>query len=463
MTDSSNDFVVTNDSEPATALSDLLIPLFDHLDRKRYAYCVCGNYEGLPYRTTNDVDIWAENVDAVIDSLKTSARNAGLELYLENKNAAGSNLFFWKLTSDGPITLHLDVLRECRWLSFLPLVTAEQLKQKREKFGEITVASETIDAAMHFVHPLTHFGRVVDKYKQDFIGQIDDPAFWKLLVDSLGGQFVEKIEPHFVSQNWTAIEEEFGKQRASIFFHAASRMKTEHYVSFSRFFRSNFARILQPNGLFIAFIGPDGCGKTTVQKNLEIFFAKSFTKGKVSKFYWRPFLLPRIRSLLPGTPARDSIDRDPAERLDLRSTSPIKRISHCLKLVYYCLDFCLGRLKYQANWSKGGVVCFDRYWDDLWVFPERFGLTAPRWLVKSLGLLVPSPDIVFYLHADAEVLTARKLELPIDEMKRQISDYKHLSQVKKNCVLIAADQPEQEVMNSVIFQSLTMMTRRRAQ
>ena len=446
--------------EEQTVLSRLLIPLFSRLTREKQPYCVCGNYKNLPFHTENDVDLWAKNPKAVIAIVKEVSTECGLTLYLENKNATGSNLFFWIQTEMGPVTVHLDVLSECRWHSFLPLVKSREIEQQRKKYNGFMVATETIDAAMHFMHPLTHFGEIREKYFHDFIRESSNPGFRRIIEAGLGATFYQEISPLLQEHNWQAIEKAFVRRKNDVLMHAIRQMRVAQWQSFFRFIVSNLRRLLRPNGLFVAFVGPDGCGKTTVQKNLQPFFEKGFTKGKIKKFYWRPFLLPLIKSLLPGAKNKKLVASDPAERLKLRHASLVQQITHIVKLFYYCFDFLVGRLKYQAVWSKGGVVCFDRYWDDLLIFPERFGLCVSSVLVRALGIFVPKPDIVFYLHAEAEVLTARKLELPIEEMTQQIAGYKELAQNRQHYVQIQADLSEEDVVSNVVTTCLTKMSDR---
>lgn len=448
------------DQKKQTVLSRVLIPIFARLARENQPYCVCGNYEGLPFYTENDVDIWAKDTKAVVFTIKEVCAENGLDLYLENKNATGSNLFFWTQTEAGPVTIHLDVLGECRWLSFLPLVKSERIEQQRKEYNGFMVATDTIDAAMHFMHPLTHFGVIRDKYKKSFEKESGNAAFWEIVETGFGTDFSREIQPLFNARNWDAVEDSFCRWRRKLLMRAIQRMGREELQSFTKFCFSSISRFFRPCGLFIAFVGADGCGKTTVQKNLQPFFEKGFTKGKIKKYYWRPFLIPRIRSLLPGGKNKQPEDSVPADRLKLRRVGVAKRIVHSVKLVYYCIDCFLGRLKYQGVWSKGGVVCFDRYWDDLIVFPERFGVRVPRGLVRALSVFVPKPDIVFYLHADAEVLVARKLELPIEEMKRQVDDYKRLAQEKNHFALIPADLSEEDVLAAVISACLAKMSLR---
>lgn len=324
------------------------------------------------------------------------------------------------------------------------------------------MANNTIDAAMHFMYPLAHLGKIPEKYKNDLKRESINKDFWNIIEDGWGKKFIKEIKFHFMQSDWHSVERTFYRKKSYLTLRSVKQIRFQETKSFFSFINTNFLRLFRPNGLFIAFIGPDGCGKTTVQNNLQPFFEKGFTKDKIKKFYWRPFLLPRIKVLLLGKRHEQSKsdESEPSECLELREVGLGKRLVHCIKLLYYWIDYLIGRIKYQGAWSRGGVVCFDRYWDDLLVYPERFGLNVPTWLLKVLGLFIPQPDIIFYLDADAKVLDARKPELPKAELSRQIEKYRDLAKKNKRIFYVNAEYSEQDVQSLVIRICLEKMSQR---
>ena len=444
-----------------TPLSEFLSLLFSKLEEKQQLYCICGNYHELPYYTKNDVDIWTKNPRVICEIIEDISREQNKVIYLKNKNATGTNFFIWYDSGKEIDLIHIDVLVECRWYSFLPLVKSHIIEKQRKKYNGFFVANDTVDAAMHFMYPLAHFGKIPAKYKDDIKRKSQDKFFWEIVETGWGKSFSQYLKKLVDTDEWSKLENTFNNNKIKIAMHSLSKMRKSELKSVVKFISSNFQRYFYPTGLFIAFIGPDGCGKTTALNNLQPFFQKGFTKGKIKKFYWRPFLLPRIKQILQIN-SKEIIEdnEDPSERLKLRTAGFIKRSSHCIKLLYYFIDYLLGRIKYQGAWSRGGIVCFDRYWDDLLIFPERFGLNVPRSLVKILGVFIPKPDIIFYLHAEPDVLIARKPELPYEEMSRQIRGYKDLMKDDSRFVLIEADCSENEVLNKIIRTCLEKMSKR---
>ncbi|MBI9046763.1 MAG: hypothetical protein JEZ06_19900 [Anaerolineaceae bacterium] len=446
-----------------TTLSHLLNRLFNEFERINNPYCVCGNYHALPYYTDNDVDIWARDPKATINIIEKICSELQLKIYLKNSNSTGANLFICSLSPDRPDLIHLDVLQECRWHSFLPLVRSELIEKNRRRYKNFMVANETVDAAMHLLYPLSHFGKITPKYYDDISKASRNEEFWEIIEKGWGASFTQKILPLVKNGSWSALEKEFLRQKFKLTLHSLVKIRKSEIKAFLSFITYNIERLIKPSGLFIAFVGPDGCGKTTVQNNLNLFFEKGFTKGKKREFYWRPFFLPRLKAFLPG--GRQCIDNDikkgdPSARLALRQAGVWTRTIHSMKLLYYWSDYIVGRLKYQGTWSRGGVVCFDRYWDDLEVFPERFGINVSKWFVRLLGVFVPKPDIVFYLHAEPEVLINRKPELPFEEIRAQVEQYKTLCYRNKNFELIDGSQPQEDVLSDVIRICLAKMSKR---
>lgn len=452
----------SNCNNSRTSLSKLLIPLFKELELSGQAYCVCGNYMELPYHTDNDVDIWAENPSVVLQLIKIICTDLLYDIYLNNANATGINLFICLCGKGCDEIIHLDILKECRWFSILPLVRSETIKNNRRRYENFYIANTTVETAMHLMYPLAHFGKVTPKYYAGIRDEAKCANFWEIIEEGWGSNFSRKINSAVRNGHWNILERIFAADKANLFLHSLSKIRFAEFRSWLYFLIYNVKRLIKPTGLFIAFIGPDGCGKTTIQTNLDQFFKNGFTKGKIKTFYWRPFLLPRIQSLLPGkkNTSGKTADEEPAERLALRKTGWSLRIIHCIKLFYYWVDYSLGRAKYQGAWSRGGVVCFDRYWEDLYVFPERFGLCVPQWLVEFLGLFVPKPDIIFYLNVKPAVLIDRKPELPLDELVKQTEQYKRLCQRHKNFISVDGEQSRENVLAEVINKCLKTMSKR---
>ncbi|MDH5570719.1 MAG: hypothetical protein OEY89_03075 [Gammaproteobacteria bacterium] len=179
--------------------------------------------------------------------------------------------------------------------------------------------------------------------------------------------------------------------------------------SFSR----KIKRFIYPTGLFIVIVGPDGCGKSTINtgatKSLERAFRKTWS------FHWRPGLLPKL-----GKKSSNSnfSDNSPNQK------SKYKGAISYLRFIYYWLDFILGYwLIVYPKKAQTTFIISERYYLDILVHPERYGFSCPQWFIKLFGLFVPKPDLVFLLSADPQKIHDRKPELPVDVIAEQIKQY----------------------------------------
>lgn len=432
-----------------TALGGLLKTLFAELERNGPRYCVCGNYEGLPEHTSHDVDVWTSDVKAFEAALYASAKRCGLTLYLRNRLANGSNNFFYKTRPEIEF-VHIDVLSECSWASFVPIVRSARIGEGRVKYNGFHVAEPVVESAMHLLYPLLHAGKVKEKYREKIYSLRENPRFALILEEAVGRDGAGELLARISRRDWKGIEKDALRLRIKTFLNALAKDNIRMARAFLSFARTNVARLFSPAGLFIVVMGPDGCGKTTLSARLLEKFGDCFTSGKLRKFYWRPFLLPRIADLSPFRKNKKS--KNDSEDVGLRTVdmSLRARLSYLLKFLYYWADFVAGRLRYQSAWSRGGLVFFDRYYYDHMVYPERFGFSVPKPLMKALGRLIPDPDLKFYLHAPPKRLLERKQELPAAEIIRQQGEYMRLIESLKGGHVIdtsrTIEETEQEIM-----------------
>jgi thymidylate kinase len=98
--------------------------------------------------------------------------------------------------------------------------------------------------------------------------------------------------------------------------------------------------------------------------------------------------------------------------------------------------------------SKALLIC-DRYYHDLLVDPRRYRYGGPLWAAKMVGRLIPKPTLWVLLDAPAEVLQARKQEVPLEETMRQRQAYLDFVRDQTNHVTIDASQSLDKVIADV--------------
>ncbi len=191
-----------------------------------------------------------------------------------------------------------------------------------------------------------------------------------------------------------------------------------------------FRRVFNRPGSFAAVLGADGSGKSTIIEAFQPPLENALHRP-VDYRHMRPNLMPSIASLF-GRPVSDGPVTEP------HASTPSGFLGSILRLFYYNLDYTFGY--WIAVWplmvKKPCLFIFDRYFHDYYIDPRRGRISLPKWLIKLYGIFIPAPDVILCLGADAEVMYARKPELPVEEVKRQVKDLRAFCKSNKRAVWI---------------------------
>lgn len=175
------------------------------------------------------------------------------------------------------------------------------------------------------------------------------------------------------------------------------------------------------DGLFLAFLGPDGVGKTTtinlVAESLKPIF------GDQHLFHWRPQLIK------PRTTDEELKINDGWTSLNRHGDPPRGTLVSLLRLGGVFADYWLGQHKVvRPVLRRGGLVVFDRYYHDILVDSRRYRYGGPKWLLKSLKPLLPQREIFFVvLDAEEGAILTRKQEVTSEELRSQRKKYAALA------------------------------------
>lgn len=176
-------------------------------------------------------------------------------------------------------------------------------------------------------------------------------------------------------------------------------------------------RLMHPVGMSIAFLAPDGGGKTTA---IELVKEKSWGlfHGRQT-LYFRPRMIKNPGSYkLIKKHGEDTTNRDPHGK---KKNSLLKSL---LRFHFYNLDFILGTfLKVYPLKVKKNLVIFDRYYFDYFADMERYQYSLSSNYAKLWSWMIPKPDITFVLDAPSDVLFNRKPELTKEEIEQQRMEF----------------------------------------
>jgi thymidylate kinase len=458
-----NDFL---DNKPSN-LQNFINSLFRELHEQRVDYAICGNHEKLPQYTEHDIDIWAKKPAEVEKALDQSAAKSGFHRYIRNKTANGSNNFYCKCDAHSMEVIRFDILRECAWKSIFPLVKSQVIEKNRLFDRGFWQANPAVETAMHLLFPLLNTGHVRDKYKEKICDHAEnDEEFLNVLRQAVGKKKAQQLRQMALENRWIEIENRCPQLRRTIFIRTVFTSGFQRLTIFAKFLQTNVIRLFQPAGLFVAMVGLDGAGKTSVIEKLKQNTGAFFMPGRTRTFYWRPFLLPPLQHLIH--PLRKRKNQTVPEQESIADIGNRKTqqwrwktcIPFLIKFIYYWLDFILGSVRYKGIHARGGLVLFDRYYYDQMVFPHRFRFTVPMPIFRLFSKLIPQPDVVILLTAPTETLISRKKEFPENELTRQLGEYRNLLTPFKNFSELDTDRNIEETVHDASLLLLNFMAER---
>jgi thymidylate kinase len=187
--------------------------------------------------------------------------------------------------------------------------------------------------------------------------------------------------------------------------------------------------------VWIAVLGPDGAGKSTLVARLRSELGAAFRETAV--FHLRPALGRRQAAGAPVT--------------DPHAPAPYPWWLSALKVPYYVLLYNLSYLAaVRPRLRAGGLVLCDRYYDDLVADPRRYRYRGPLGLAAFGARWTPRPDLMLILDAPAHTLLRRKREVPWRELRRQREAYRRLDAGGSRVFLLDAARPEDEVVRDAV-------------
>jgi len=110
---------------------------------------------------------------------------------------------------------------------------------------------------------------------------------------------------------------------------------------------------------------------------------------------------------------------------DLNSHDKVSAFKGSLQILYYTLDFMLGRVVILHHLSRGRLVIYDRYFYDYFI--QTYWDHVPIKLKYCCTKFVSRPEISFFLHAESEFIYNRKPELKVTVIADQQERIERLS------------------------------------
>jgi thymidylate kinase len=183
-------------------------------------------------------------------------------------------------------------------------------------------------------------------------------------------------------------------------------------------------RLIKPTGISVAFLGPDGSGKTTIINGL---LETSLPFRETNYFHLKPIYSSSITNEVTSNP---------------HEFEPYGKVKSYVKLLYFLYQYNFGWLKNIISLKiKSSFIIFDRYFDDLIVDNRRYRYGGGNFIAKVFRIFIKKPALYFILVTDAEIIYKRKQEVAFSELENQITKYRSLSDNKRYFEIDVKESP----------------------
>ncbi len=408
-------------NERTWELAEALRTALSALAGQSVDFCVLRNYEELPEYTTHDVDVLVDDsqLSQAAETIKRACGRCNWRLAAEVRTASSHSLYMYYDSSENVQYLSFDLVTDLQW-GWASTIDVQYVLATKGAFRGIPVASKGCDAAMRLTKALLR-GLDIKDSAREVITQgalADGNAFMKAIRGFLNHKLTDTLLGYAQAGDFRELRNlrkrtcmsvlwRFHARRPITSFHAMLKYLIHRIRMFSR----------GPLGVCAVLLGPDGAGKTTLTDRLVRRAGTLFFRG--FRIYHHEFhVLPRLKDLIrPWTLFLPKRKRNANEHSN-QATRPCGFMRSLLHLGYYAIDYSIGRLILRHLQGHSKLVLFDRYYYDYYFQPGH--KNTPHWLVDIFRIFAPKPDVVLLLQADPEKIHARKPELTIEEIARQL-------------------------------------------
>lgn len=399
------------DASSAQSVAHFLRTVFRLFSESEIRYCVLHSWNLLPEKLYSDLDLAVHPLDKVkLPGVFEALKQAGYApIQWGNYVTNGHGIYFiWERDSSIE-TATLDIIFEHRRAGMI-LASGEALVCGRIRRGEFWIAA-----------PEVEYSYLLAKKAAKAKASPSQSLRLKQLVECLGRERAEELAGRIFQRDLKArvveacakgsIDKEFGRLKLNLGQVPLARQLSRRVRYWASELRRAIWRTINPTGVLLAILGPDGAGKSTLIEALPDALGAGLRRRRV--FHWRPEAFARRRNKRPVTDPHGQVPR-----------GAVLSIA-CLSAFF--IDYWIGYIfVIRPLLVASAIVQFDRYFHDVLVDPLRYRYGGPRWFAAILSRLVPEPDLVILLDADEHLIRARKAELSLPEIKRQRQAYRGL-------------------------------------
>ncbi|OQX53152.1 MAG: hypothetical protein B5M53_07315 [Candidatus Cloacimonas sp. 4484_209] len=437
---------------------EFLSKFFSQLNENKVTYCILRNYDNLPEAVGNDLDIWVKDGDQreFQKVLFETSKNLGWDIikYSRSLNCHGEGNYPYFIVKNGPVLsiIHIDCWVSIHWRALTYVnekIFPECLLFHKQGFY---IPSPGIEASINLLKDLLYHGEVREKYNARIIeySNRDPEGFLKALERPFGKKIAEFILSMAKAGEWGKLGKNRNFLRWMLFRKALFNEPFLQLKRWNIYFYGQMKKFLFPNrGLFLALIGPDGSGKTTMAK--AILQSKAAKKIFQKKLYFHghfPFL-PELKKIVWSLKLSDKKSQIIPIRNSIDNSKPFGFFRSMIYPIYYGLNYFLGHLLVWKEKAIGSLIVFDRYFYDYFV--QKPYLRCPRWLLSVISKIIPKPDIIIYLKNSPEIIHRRKSELDQREIERQTREYEQIAKRFPDGFIVETSSNPESVVEKIQY------------
>lgn len=437
----------------------ILSKYFVYLNEANIRWFIIRGYQGLPQtNSSKDVDVMIEvgKQKKAAELLRKTFVEHGLTRIHED--VFGHIHCYIGTNTEEETAIHIDLVEGYISKGF-EIFTFDELYEYVIDYNNMKVLDDFMNGIMLLVYKIFgyHNAKLKSSYQKEILKAYQNyhndfvAMLRKLVGEKLGERICGLIETGDF-QKIVQLEPEFTK-RLKYYTFCKQPRKTIRYVV--EFLSQKINRIIfsyKKHAKVFAVLAPDGTGKTTFLETLlekmNYYYVNNEYDQRFHVYHFRPEILPNLGQVgeKAGVMKQDTDFTNP------HRSKPASPLSSLVRIAYYTFDYIIGWQKCIRNdvhYDRYSV--FDRYSYDLIVDPRRTKLNLPTWVRKFFVALTPQPEVVFCLDADPQVIYARKQELTLEEIERQVGEYRKLaaSNPKRFVKINAENKPEEMAKEAV--------------
>lgn len=425
----------------APILSELIESCFRTFEESGVAYGLMRNADEVERGDAHDVDlaIDAAHLSKAEECLFRATEKGGWKLLLRtgsSKDAHNIKCYcFYKLHDKTPVIAHVDFFTSFTWNSYTLLDNDFMMKgiDATTIYHRISPIAEVVD---NLFHRLIYNGTLKLKYTPHIkrVFQSHPAEVQACMERFLSTALSEEIYSLVIQEQWEKITALRNRVISDV-KRLAARHRLAHWLYILR-------KAMRPIGIVAVLQGTDGSGKTTIIDALPKTLANIWPEGAIRYFHCRPYVLEPSKQEKQGE-HRGACPNPHAKK-------PYGKLKSFAKLAYCVFDYALGYWgPVYLERVRGHLVVFDRYYYDFYLDKLRYRFNLSDRVLRFMQHFIPGPDVTFVLTGDAEPIWARKKEIPLEEVSRQIQLLEKHRPLFAHPRTINVVQPIEDVVNDV--------------